>query len=223
MPRRFLNKAAKLPYRHHYLDPKTECGSCHYAHRRPAQHYLRENVSAETCLTCHDLPIGVEGRVLENVADRIRRAPVVHGAVKQGACPACHTPHGSPQPSLLKPGYPAGNYETYRSEQYAICWQCHAKTLAESPRAAGTGVTAFRNGEQKICTSCTWRGSKRGRACHLCHEAHASDAPHLLREKVRFGQWNTALVYKPDAAGGSCQTPCHKERAYARDQAVKQQ
>lgn len=216
----FLAKMAKQPYRHHYLDPKTECGSCHYAHRRPGQHYLRENVS-ETCLTCHDLKIGTAGHVLENVADRINRAPVVHGAVKQGACPACHTPHGSPQPSLLKPGYPAGSYETYRSEQYAVCWQCHAKALAENPHGSG-GVTSFRNGDQNLHFLHVTR-LKRGRACHLCHEAHAADAPHLLRETVRFGQWNAPLVYKPADGGGSCQTPCHRERQYSRDQAVKQQ
>lgn len=214
----FLSAAAKLPYRHHYLDPKTECGSCHYAHRRPAEHYIRENVS-ETCLTCHDLPIHAGDRVLDNVAEQINRAPVVHGAVTQGACTACHTPHGSRQPSLLKAGYPAGGYEVYESGQYALCWQCHPKALAESPR--GESATTFRNGDDNLHWLHVGR-LKHGRACHLCHAAHASEVPHLLRETVTFGQWRAPLKYKALADGGSCQTPCHRERTYSRLQAVKQ-
>jgi len=213
----FLKESAKLPYRHHYLDPTTECGSCHYAHRRSAAHYVRENVS-ETCLTCHDLPIRVGERVLDNVAEQINRAPVVHGALTQGSCAACHTPHGSRQPSLLKAGYPAGGYEVYETGQYALCWQCHPKALAENPR--DESVTAFRNGPENLHWLHVAR-LKHGRACHLCHAAHASDAPHLLRETVTFGQWRAPLIYKQKADGGSCQTPCHRERTYSRREAVK--
>lgn len=212
----FLKQAAKLPYRHHYLDPQTECGSCHYAHRRPEQHYLRENVS-ETCLTCHDLALRSGNRVLENVAEQIHRAPVVHGALAKGSCATCHTPHGSQQPSLLKAGYPAGNYETYRPEQYTLCWQCHPKGLAESSR--GEGVTGFRNGEVNLHWLHVSR-LKQGRACHLCHTAHASQTPHLLRETVQFNQWQAPLNYKVLPEGGSCLTPCHRLREYSRLRAL---
>ena len=222
----FLKKAAEYPYRHHYFDPKTECGTCHYAHQRSSNHYLRENV-AETCLSCHDLPIAMKGRVLENVADRLRTAPVVHRAMEQGSspgspsgsCPVCHTPHGSEQPSLLKAGYPAGPYGNYQTGNYALCWQCHKSSLAEDPR--GDLATNFRNGEVNL----HWLHVvkiRRSRSCHLCHEAHASDKPHLMRESVMFGQWNAPLGYQASAEGGSCETPCHSKREYRRNKPVSQ-
>ncbi|GAB4325471.1 MAG: hypothetical protein Kow0059_21510 [Candidatus Sumerlaeia bacterium] len=206
----FLNQAQTKPYRHQYFDPASQCGNCHYAHTGGTQKFLRSDVG-ETCLTCHDLPIRVEGRNLENVGQRLREAAMIHDAMKSRSCPACHTPHGSTQSSLLLPGYPDGPRARYEEGLYALCWQCHEPAIVD-PQG---GQTGFRNQDTNL-HSLHVRELKRGRACHVCHEAHASDAPHLLRRFITFNQWEAPLQYTPTSDGGVCQTPCHKEKQYSR-------
>jgi predicted CXXCH cytochrome family protein len=208
----FLEASAKLPHRHSYLDFRSQCGQCHSAHTNPRNHFLLPNVS-ESCLTCHDLPIRAGDRTLENVAIRMRNARYIHGAMREGSCASCHTPHGSTQPSLLRAGYPEGNYESFQPERYALCWQCHDAALATS--VGGAGVTRFRNGEANLHRVHVVQ-LKRGRACHLCHEAHASDRPYLMRSLVTFGRWSAPIVYESTPEGGSCQTPCHESKTYRR-------
>jgi predicted CXXCH cytochrome family protein len=208
----FLTRSQEHPFRHRHFDPRTACGDCHYAHRGSDNHFLRANV-AETCLTCHDLPIRSGDRPLENVAQALRTKPYRHAAMEQGGCPTCHTPHGSPQPSLLVGGYPASSYEGYRREDYALCWECHDPGLVEN--ASGLGVTSFRNKETNLHRVHVVE-LKRGRACHLCHEPHASDVPHLLRSQVRFGQWLAPLTWTGSADGGQCASACHRDRPYTR-------
>ena len=194
----FLQNAKKRPYRHHYFDPIDECGYCHYAHIGGAHSYLRENIT-ESCLTCHDLPIQADNRQLENVGEHLREAKIIHGGKQGLVCASCHTPHGSDQSSLLRPGYPSGAYETYSSIKYALCWECHTPALVESVQ--GKGITNFRNGEVNLHRVHVVE-LQRGRACHLCHEPHASDKPHLLRTRLRFGAWDTSFGYEPLADGG---------------------
>jgi len=208
----FLTQSAKLPFRHHYFEPQTQCGSCHYAHRRSSDHYLRENVG-ETCLTCHDIAIRLAGRTIENVAARLLSANMTHKAMDKGSCAACHTPHGSPQPSLLEPGYPPSNYAPYRRQEFALCWKCHDPSIVEAP--LGEKATAFRNGDENL----HWfhvANLKRGRACQICHDAHASQKPHLIRDMLRFAKWVTPFNYTATADGGVCVTPCHEEKQYSR-------
>lgn len=206
----FLEAAARLPYRHQFFAPQGRCGQCHYAHQKSANKYLRPDVG-QSCLTCHDLPIQTTGLAIGNIAGRLRTEPVVHGAIKQGSCPACHTPHGSDQPSLLLSGYPAGNYDVYRTDQYALCWKCHSNAIVESPaQAAKTGFRTDTLNLHHVHVA----QLKRGRACHLCHEAHAASQPHLMRRAVPYGRWMSPLEWSPLPDGGRCLTPCHKEREY---------
>ena len=128
-------------------------------------------------------------------------------------CQACHTPHGSLQPSLLKDSYPAGNYAKYDRANYGLCWQCHEPALVEA--AATLTATEFRAGERNLHHLHVAQFGK-GRSCHLCHTAHATDRPHLLRDTVRFGKWEGPLEFKPQPNGGSCATACHREKAYDR-------
>lgn len=211
----FLEQSQASPYRHDHFDLHTECGFCHYAHRPGLGKYVREN-GRESCLTCHDMAIPHRGRVLENVARRLKEAPVTHGSPEELSCPVCHTPHGSPQPALLKEGYPAGSHERYSSEQYAMCFRCHPPGLAEN--AVGSGITEFRAGAVNL-HHLHLVGIGKGRACHVCHEAHASDLPHLLRRQVRFGRWDAPLGYESLPNGGRCATPCHPIREYSRSPA----
>ena len=208
----FLKRAQAQPHRHQYFDPRSDCVDCHYAHRRSEFHYLRDNVS-ETCLTCHNLPIQIQGRKLEDVARELKTLPHRHGAMEKGSCPVCHTPHGSPQPSLLVAGYPAGDYQPYKHDDYALCWKCHDSKLVES--ASGLEVTAFRDKATNLHRVHVVE-LKRGRGCLLCHEAHASAQPRLIRQSVRFGQWLAPIEWKATDNGGTCSTPCHRPREYTR-------
>ena len=208
----FLLAAQSRPYQHQHFDPRTQCGSCHYAHLKGQGKYLRKNVS-ESCLTCHDMPILVKGRMLASIAEQLRDAPVKHKALDKGACPVCHTSHGSDQPALLRPGYPAGNYAEYKSENYALCWQCHSAKLVDDPR--GEGNTNFSNGAVNLHRKHVLDVG-RGRACHVCHQSHVSERPYLLRDDLSFRSWTGPFGYDLLPDGGRCQTPCHREKDYHR-------
>jgi len=208
----FLKEANEKPYKHRFFEPVTECGSCHFAHRGSKNKYLRKNLT-ESCLTCHDLPIQVDGRNLENVGRNMRNAPIVHGALEKGGCETCHTPHGAQQPALLREGYPTGSYSTYKTEDYQLCWQCHSPDLVESK--GDLGLTKFRNGDVNLHRVHVVE-LKRGRACHVCHTSHTSDTPHLLRQEIRFHEWDAPIGFEPLTDGGSCSTPCHRKREYHR-------
>jgi predicted CXXCH cytochrome family protein len=150
---------------------------------------------------------------LENIAEELRTAPFRHGAIEQAGCAACHTPHGSLQPSLLQDRYPAGNYAEYRREDFGMCWQCHSPALVEA--ANDPTATAFRDGDLNL----HWKhisALKKGRSCHLCHAAHVSDGPHLIRPTIRFQQWVAPLRWVALAEGGRCASPCHQEKEYHR-------
>lgn len=208
----FLAQSAQLPHHHQFFEPRTQCGNCHAAHSNREHSYLRSEVT-DTCLTCHDLPIQTDSHRLENVAQEVRNAKFVHAAITEKGCPSCHTPHGSVQPSLLKAGYPSGRYAPYQTSDYALCWTCHNPELAES--TTSTQATAFRDGSRNLHHVHVVQ-LKRGRACHLCHEAHAAERPHLLRPSTRFGSWEGQLNWTATPTGGSCSTPCHKEQTYDR-------
>lgn len=207
-----LARERAKPHHHKYFDPEKECGSCHFAHSNSAEKYLRTNIG-ETCLTCHDMSIQVEGRKLDNIGARLHNSKVLHSPANQGKCQACHTPHGSEQPSLLKDSYPAGNYEKYERSNYQLCWQCHnPETVEASPTRT---ATQFRAGSTNLHQVHVVKFGK-GRACHLCHTAHAADRPHLLRDTVRFGSWAGKLDYTTSADGGTCTTACHRPKTYSR-------
>jgi len=173
--------------------------------------YVRENV-AESCMTCHDLTIMVGSRRIDNIQQQLHEAPFIHEVMKGESCPICHTPHGSEQSSLLQEGYPAGSYQSYNSENYRLCWQCHDPALVEKVR---NDVTEFRNGDVNLHRLHVVQ-LRRGRACHLCHEPHTSNKPHLIRERILFGEWDTVLGYEPLPEGGRCQSPCHRVMEYRR-------
>ena len=208
----FLTEAARLPYSHDYFDPETQCGNCHNVHRGSDRAYLRDDVE-ETCLTCHDLAIGLKQKTIANIARQLRTNPVVHGAMEMGSCPVCHTPHGSEQPSLLNAGYPAGDTAPYRTEDYALCWECHSDAMVED--ATTSEATYFRNGSFNLHRLHVVE-LKHGRACHLCHEVHSSQMAHLMRDGFQFGNWTAPLKWEAEADGGRCQSPCHREKEYRR-------
>jgi predicted CXXCH cytochrome family protein len=207
-----LQEASERPFRHRFFNPQTECGTCHYAHREGQGRFVRANLG-ETCLTCHDMNIRMENRTLENVGSVIRQASVVHPPLAERACHVCHTPHGSLQSSLLREDYPGGSYAAYDSRNYQLCWSCHDSALVEAAETEAS--TGFRDGTRNLHSVHVLQ-SQRGRACHLCHSAHASERPHLIRSTMTFGTWTTEFDFQVLPDGGTCTTACHRPTEYNR-------
>jgi predicted CXXCH cytochrome family protein len=75
--------------------------------------------------------------------------------VKVDGCSACHTPHGSSNPRLLK-----------RSQVNLLCLECHS--IAEEIGLGAPAIPTFHNQTTKY------------QACTLCHTAiHGSNASNV--------------------------------------------
>lgn len=105
-----------LPYRHPVREAKMSCDDCHNPHGGSTGNNLRATNVNNLCFQCH---AELEGPFT------FQHAPVVEN------CAKCHTPHGSPQRSLLTVSQPM------------LCLQCH------SAHHNGTGFPLMNR-----CTTC---------------------------------------------------------------------
>lgn len=122
----------------HTVWDRKDCARCHVPERA---NKLVDDVN-EVCLSCHDA---------------VRRAPPgqkLHGAVQQGECTLCHTPHGSPLPHLIRPKGEAICYECHDPEEIrtrdhprvyrANCLLCHAGHSSERAHLLRPGIPSTR-------------------------------------------------------------------------------
>jgi predicted CXXCH cytochrome family protein len=162
-----------------------QCTVCHQQ-SNPSRHQFLADHAATTCSSCHEL----------NLRD------LVHQPVLDGNCLACHDPHHSEVPFLLK-----------TSSEAQACGQCHeqsqgldkkfvhgpvavgACSLCHDPHSSyysnllnkqGTDAclnchTAF---EQHLRGSQFWHRPV-SEDCSHCHDAHASDHPYQLKDEPR--------------------------------------
>lgn len=143
------------------------CLTCHDPHAGTAKPALVEAVPA-LCADCHDL---------EELQEK-------HGAQLTQAtdCTACHEPHGSPNPKMLRASHlhppfemgsceachrqPFGDRVRLRARGNALCEACHGEF--EAPGGDGSVHPALQG--------------ERGRAgCLSCHDPHMSDRPRMLK------------------------------------------
>jgi DmsE family decaheme c-type cytochrome len=102
------------PFHHKVPEGGLKCSDCHNQHGGFLSKQLRSWVGSDvTCLKCH--------------ADKAGPFVYEHAPVKVEGCQACHTPHGSTNPRLLK-----------RNEVRFLCLECHSNTPGLP--AEGTGV-----------------------------------------------------------------------------------
>ncbi len=118
----------RKPFRHRVNEQLIQCTDCHNQHGGFLTKQLRATSSQDVvCFQCH-----VE-----------KAGPFVfeHQPVKTEGCVACHTPHGSSNPRLLK-----------RSQINLLCLECHTLTV-DSPVP---GIPGFHNQAVKYqaCTVC---------------------------------------------------------------------
>ena len=137
------------PYRHPVSDAIVACSDCHTT-LDVNQRELSWNGTNSSCTSCHaefQGPFPFEHQA------------AVDYSTEEGGCQACHDPHGSYLPRLLK--------QPYEPPHYQLCSQCHAVPRHNNNTFHGT----------------TWAGV----ACNECHtDTHGSFTSRLfLSEELK--------------------------------------
>ncbi|HLW51555.1 MAG TPA: DmsE family decaheme c-type cytochrome [Candidatus Angelobacter sp.] len=129
------------PFHHRVNEGLISCTNCHNPHGGFLTHQLRATAAQDVlCFSCH--------------TDKAGPFAFEHGPVKTEGCVACHQPHGSSNPRLLR-----------RSQVNLLCLECHTFTVD----SAAPAIPSFHNQAQKY------------QACTLCHTAvHGSNTNRFL-------------------------------------------
>jgi predicted CXXCH cytochrome family protein len=181
---------------------KGECTSCHTAHSSNYPRQLKAP-ARDNCYVCHT-----------EMGAQIATAKRLHGPVQQNDCYACHDPHGSNYTMVLKKEFPANFYMPYKTEYYALCFDCHNKDIALNQFT--TKLTDFRNGDTNMHFLHVNKDPK-GRSCKACHEVHAGNQDKHIRLEVPFGKkWTLPVQFTKTENGGRCVVGCHKPKDYDR-------
>ncbi len=189
---------AKFP---HQPVKKGECVSCHQAHFTDFEKLLKSPLK-DICFTCH-----------QELSEKVKADNFFHGPVVQNDCAACHETHGSPYPRILRNYFPEEFYIPYKTENYAICFDCHNRDIALNPKTIQ--LTDFRNGDRNL--HFVHVNKQKGRSCKACHEVHSGNQSKHIRQQVPFGtMWSYPIRYTKTATGGTCVVGCHKPLGYDR-------
>ena len=120
------------PFRHKVLEGTMKCSDCHNPHGGFETRQTKLSLGVDTaCIKCHS----------------DKQGPFVyeHAPVKVEGCAACHIPHGTANPKMLKrpqvrqlclechsgiteqlPGDPSGPFHNQANIRYQNCTTCHA-------------------------------------------------------------------------------------------------
>jgi DmsE family decaheme c-type cytochrome len=136
-----VKPAFSMPYHHKVNEGLLACTNCHNPHGGFITRQLRSTAGQDLlCFNCHTDKAGPFG--------------FEHAPVKIEGCVACHLPHGSPNPRLLR-----------RSQVNLLCLECHTLTVDQVAPA----IPTFHNQAQKY------------QACTMCHVAiHGSNTDHFF-------------------------------------------
>lgn len=180
-----------------------QCASCHDPHASDHPR-LFVQAGADLCFSCHT-----------EMGQYVSEQEFLHGPVKQGDCNACHDPHGSDHSRILKKNFPREFYMPYKTENYALCFECHNKTVALDAKTRK--LTDFRDGDRNLHFVHVNKDPK-GRSCRACHQVHATDQPKHIRRSVPFGSmaWELPVKYTKLEDGGRCEVGCHAVKEYHR-------
>ena len=196
---------AKFP---HKPVQKGDCSACHGVHFADVSKLLKGS-SKDICFSCH-----------KKLGESIKNSKVPHGPVEGGDCMSCHEPHGSSYAKILKNYFPTQFYIAYKTENYAMCFDCHNKDIALN--AKKQELTDFRNGQQNL--HFVHVNKEKGRSCKACHEIHSANQEKQIREAVPYGKsWSYPIRYTKTSTGGTCVVGCHKPLSYDRVNPVKYQ
>jgi predicted CXXCH cytochrome family protein len=203
--------------KHGALESGRKCLACHDPHGSAFPKQLAK-APMDLCLSCHDKPLDTPKGKIVDMKTYLSENKDKHGPVREKDCSACHNPHGSDNFRILRKYFPPVFYAPFDAKNYALCFNCHEKTLVLDPRT--TTLTNFRNGDQNLHYLHVNKPVK-GRTCRACHEMHATNNPKHIRDSVPFGIWQLPLNYRRTPDGGSCQPGCHQKFTYNRNTPVK--
>ncbi|HLH30324.1 MAG TPA: DmsE family decaheme c-type cytochrome [Terriglobia bacterium] len=129
------------PFHHRVNEGLVTCSNCHNQHGGFLTKQLRSTAAQDqVCFNCHN--------------DKAGPFAFEHAPVKVEGCVACHSPHGSSNPRLLR-----------RSNINLLCLECHTLTVD----SAAPAIPTFHNQAQKY------------QACTMCHVAiHGSNSDHFF-------------------------------------------
>ncbi len=197
---------------HKALNMAQKCLTCHDPHfsNNPKQLVKQP---AELCLGCHDREYSGPNGSIANIKAVLEENSDHHGPIRQGDCSGCHNAHGSKYFRILRENYPPLFYASYNPDNYKLCFMCHERSIAANDTT--TTLTNFRNGSQNLHYVHVHKFVK-GRTCRACHDAHATNNPRHIRDKVPFASWQLPIGFKKTETGGSCQPGCHQKFSYDR-------
>ncbi len=205
---------AEAKVQHDAVIDENACMNCHTPHASNVQHLLTA-LPFDLCVSCHSEADKVDsaGQPMTNFSKLLADNPYHHGPVDGKDCSACHLTHGGDNYRLLVADYPAKFYSPYNPDNYALCYRCHNDANMADPET--TTTTRFRDGSRNLHYLHVNK-SDRGRTCRACHEVHASENPHQIRDGVPFGprNWLLPINYTKTETGGSCTKTCHQTKSY---------
>ena len=216
-----LIKTAKV--KHDAIYDKDECANCHNIHGSNYKGMLKKPM-VEQCLNCHDKEVEKKetGEKLINMKKHLEENKYWHKPIKEvekeGGCAACHNPHGSNNPYVLKNFFPTEFYLEGLKVGEIMCFNCHKEKERFTERKT-TKATKFRNGDENLHWIHTQ--GKKGRTCIACHDPHASKWPTMIGKYTDFNGILFPIRYRKTETGGSCAPACHDEFKYDRITPVK--
>jgi predicted CXXCH cytochrome family protein len=197
-----LALSAESTYKH---DPVAngQCNSCHDVHSSEHQKLFTSD-PGQLCFSCH-----------EEMGKYIGESTHKHGPIIEGDCNACHNPHGSEHSKILRKYFPDEFYMPYADENYDLCFECHARSVAMDEET--NTLTEFRNFKQNLHYLHVNKQEK-GRSCRACHQVHASSQEKHIRYSVPFGEmnWELPVTFTKNENGGNCVVGCHGPKEYKR-------
>ncbi len=209
-----IKSAFNSKSKHDAVVKKRGCKNCHASHASNARGLLLSNQYG-LCIKCHgkDDVKDDKGRVLKNLKKLGEDKAFHHVPFAKKTCSECHSPHGSKNHHLLVSAYPEEFYAPFEKGTYALCFKCHKEERVA--QAETIRLTGFRDGSKNLHYVHVV-GQGRGRTCRSCHEDHATEHNHLIRQSVPFGSsgWTLQLNYEGTKTGGSCARTCHDTKKY---------
>jgi len=208
--------------KHAAVTTERACLNCHTAHASDYPRMLKANPT-KLCFECHDKEIeAADGSIMPNMKTLIESGNTLHGPTAQDSCVVCHEIHGGGHDRLLIKEFPSNLYYPFNEDAYSLCFSCHDRSLVLE--AETTAVTDFRNGESNLHYVHV-KKEKKGRSCRICHDTHAGDRDHNIRDKIQYGPggWTLKISFTATPTGGSCASGCHIAYAYDRVTPVEYQ
>lgn len=201
---------------------KALCGTCH-SDKVEKKSFPHPPAAEGNCTLCHTPHSSDTARLLlledpkicfschPDQEEAVNKRKTVHAPVTMG-CANCHNPHGAKLPKLLVSAFPDTIYVEFSRERFALCFSCHDDGLVMKEKT--TDATGFRQKERNLHALHVKRD--KGRVCILCHDVHASNSTHLIRDFAKFGQWRLPIGFQEKEKGGTCAPGCHRKVEYER-------